>query len=207
MTTLHERTVVEARGLQWAISRAVIEHVLLQRPGFAAVDANPVAQTATVSYDPSVTSVQQISGWIRDCGYHCWGQAVPDHVCYPMEATVPTPGTRHDAAGEGGAGQPPGHVHFAGTAQPMEHMQPTEPDQQTMHPCHAPETTEPHPGHARAATDSRAGHGPGPHGDITKTPRDMMGHGGHHTGMSMDAMVKDMRHRFLLAAFVTTSWP
>ena len=112
MTTLLKRTVVEVRGLQWATSKAVVEHVLLQRPGVAAVDANPVAQTATVSFDPSVTSVEQISGWIRDCGYHCRGESVPDHVCYPMEETGPTPGTEHDTAGKSEAGHPPsGHVH------------------------------------------------------------------------------------------------
>ncbi|HEX2805567.1 MAG TPA: heavy metal translocating P-type ATPase, partial [Kineosporiaceae bacterium] len=32
------------------------------------------------------------------------------------------------------------------------------------------------------------------------TPQEAMGHGGHHAGMSMDAMVADMRNRFLVAA-------
>ncbi|HSO90411.1 MAG TPA: heavy-metal-associated domain-containing protein, partial [Arthrobacter sp.] len=109
MTTLLKRTVVEVRGLHWATSKAVVEHVLLQRPGVAAVDANPVSQTATVSFDPSVTSVQQISGWIRDCGYHCRGESVPDHVCYPMEETGRTPGAAHGTAGKADAGQPSGH--------------------------------------------------------------------------------------------------
>jgi len=66
-----KRTVVEVRGLHWATSKAIVEHVLLQRPGVASVGEDPVAQTATVSFDPSVTSVEQIPGWVRDCGYHC----------------------------------------------------------------------------------------------------------------------------------------
>ena len=202
MTALLKRTVVEVRGLQWATSKAVVEHVLLQRPGVAAVDANPVAQTATVSFDPSVTSVQQISGWIRDCGYHCRGEAVPDHVCYPMEETRRSPGTSHDTAGKAGAVQPSGHVH-PGAAHPMEHEHPTEPDHQSMHPGHAPEMAEPHPGHAQPATDSQARHGPGPHGAMLRSPQDTMGHGGHHAGMSMDDMVKDMRNRFLVAAILS----
>ena len=111
MTTLN-RTVVEVRGLHWATSKAVMEHVLLQRPGVAVVDANPVAQTASVSFDPSVTSVEQISGWIRDCGYHCRGESVPDHICYPMDETAPTAETRHDTAGH----PPSGHGPHRGTA-------------------------------------------------------------------------------------------
>ena len=100
MSTLLKRTVVEVRGLNWATSKVVVEHVLLQRPGVVAVDANPVAQTATVSYDPSVTSLEQISGWIRDCGYHCRGESVPDHVCYRMEETGGTSAAGHDTAAD-----------------------------------------------------------------------------------------------------------
>lgn len=100
MTTHLKRAVVEVRGLRWATSKAVVEHVLLQRPGIASVEANPVAQTATVSFDPSVTSVEQISGWVRDCGYHCRGESVPDHVCFPMEETVRT--SAQEMMGHGG---------------------------------------------------------------------------------------------------------
>ena len=35
------------------------------------------------------------------------------------------------------------------------------------------------------------------------TPQEAMGHGGHHAGMSMDAMVRDMRNRFLVAALLS----
>ncbi|WP_200939342.1 heavy metal translocating P-type ATPase [Arthrobacter sp. Leaf337] len=170
-------TVVEVRGLHWATSKAVVERVLLQRPGVAAVDANPVAQTATVSFDPAVTSVEQISGWVRDCGYHCRGESVPDHVCYPMDETMRTPGLKH--------------AHSA------------EDDHRAMLAGHAPVTAEPHAGHAHPPADSHAGHGPGGHGEMPRTPQDMMGHGGHHAGMSMDDMVKDMRNRFLVAAVLS----
>ena len=30
-----------------------------------------------------------------------------------------------------------------------------------------------------------------------------MGHGGHHAGMSMDDMIRDMRNRFLVAAMLS----
>ncbi|MGZ5365729.1 MAG: heavy metal translocating P-type ATPase, partial [Mycobacterium sp.] len=34
--------------------------------------------------DPGTTSVADLAGWIRDCGFHCAGRSVPDHVCDPM---------------------------------------------------------------------------------------------------------------------------
>jgi hypothetical protein len=58
--------------------------VLGRRPGVRSVDANPIAQTATISYDPAATSVAELAGWVRDCGYHCAGQSVPSHVCDPL---------------------------------------------------------------------------------------------------------------------------
>jgi copper chaperone CopZ len=54
-------------GVHWASSRAVA--------------SNPVAQTATVTYDPARTSVALLADWVRECGYHCAGQSVPRHVC------------------------------------------------------------------------------------------------------------------------------
>src|SRR5688572_588172 len=73
--------VLEMRGVQWATEKAVVESVLSRRPGVLEIEANPVAQTATVTYDPATTSIADLSGWIRDCGYHCAGRSVPDHIC------------------------------------------------------------------------------------------------------------------------------
>src|SRR5690349_9775997 len=79
--------VIEVAGVQWASEKAVAESVLGRRPGVLRVDANPVGQTATVTYGPARTSVGELAGWVRDCGYHCAGQSVPWHVCDP--ATEP----------------------------------------------------------------------------------------------------------------------
>ena len=49
------------------------------------VEANAANQSATVTYDPDVTSVAELAGWVRDCGYHCAGRSVPMHVCEPMD--------------------------------------------------------------------------------------------------------------------------
>src|SRR5215213_10465985 len=84
MSAQHRTVVLEVAGVQWASEKAVAESVLGRRPGVLAVEANPVGQTATVTYDPRQTSVAQLTGWVRDCGYHCAGQSVPQHVCDPL---------------------------------------------------------------------------------------------------------------------------
>ena len=134
-----ETAVLEVAGVLWASEKAVVEAVLGRRPGVLAVQANPVAQTATITYDPIRTSVADLAGWIRDCGYHCQGRSVPQHVCDPMLE----PGAEH-------------------------HRQPQ----------------------------------PEPEAGPAASPQEMMGHGGHG-GMSMAAMVADMRNRFLVAAVLS----
>ena len=160
MSSAGRTAVIEVSGVHWASSKAVTEAVLSRRPGVLAVDANPVSQTATVSYDPDRTSVTVLAGWVRDCGYHCAGQSVPDHVCDPM--AEPTDQS-HD-----------GHPAQAGT-RPHEVA---------------------HPG---PAAEHGAGHGAAGQ----RTAQDVMGHGGHHGGMSMDAMIADMRNRFVVAAVLS----
>ncbi|GAA3166222.1 heavy metal translocating P-type ATPase [Blastococcus jejuensis] len=136
MSVQQQTVVLEVAGVHWASEKAVTEAVLGRRPGVLHVEANPVGQTATVTYDPAQTSVAQLSGWVRDCGYHCAGQSVPQHVCDPA-------------------------------AEPREH----------------------------------AGAGPDEHAGMTA--QDAMGHGGHHAGMSMADMARDMRNRFLVAALLS----
>jgi P-type Cu2+ transporter len=99
-----ERTdVLEVRGVQWASEKSRVEAVLGRRPGVTRVEANPVAQTATVTYDPKRTSISDLTGWIRDCGYHCAGRSVPEHVCDPR-AEASGPPSPHEAIGHGGHG-------------------------------------------------------------------------------------------------------
>jgi Cu2+-exporting ATPase len=124
--------VLHVGGLHYASEKAVVERVLGGRPGVVGVEANPVAQTATVLYDPSGTSVEELRQWVEECGYHCDGRSVPGHICDPLA---------HEGA------DAPVHDHAA--AERAEHAH---------------------------------GHG----------------HGGH-AGMSMDAMVRDMRNRFVVA--------
>ena len=142
--------VIEVGGVNWASEQAIAEAVLSRRPGVADVEVNPVAQTATVTYDPGVTSVATLAAWVRDCGFHCAGQSVPDHVCDPLVE----PPTDHA-----------GHEGHAGP--------------------------EDHAGH-----ESHTGH-------ESLSAQAVMGHGGHHGGMSMASMVADMRRRFIVAAVLS----
>jgi P-type Cu2+ transporter len=132
----HERetasTVLHVGGLHYASEKAVVEGKLGAQPGVLAVEANPVAQTASIVFDPAITSVEQLRRWVEECGYHCAGRSVPGHICDPLAPAEPLA---------------PAHDHAA-----------------------------------VERADEADGHG----------------HGGH-AGMSMAAMVADMRNRFLVA--------
>src|SRR6478609_3271849 len=84
MSSTVSTAVIEVSGVHWASSKAVTEAVLGRRPGVIGVDAKPVSQTATVTYDPARTNIAALTGWVRACGYHCAGQSVPDHLCDPL---------------------------------------------------------------------------------------------------------------------------
>ncbi|MBS1893098.1 MAG: heavy metal translocating P-type ATPase, partial [Actinobacteria bacterium] len=74
-----------------ASEKAVVESAVGRRPGVLEVEANPVAQTARVTYDPGQASVEELRDWIVECGYHCAGQSVPEHVCDPLMEPDPPP--------------------------------------------------------------------------------------------------------------------
>ena len=156
--------VLHTGGLNWASEKAVAEAVLLRQPGVERVEANPVAQTATVIFDPEETSVADLRRWVEECGLHCAGQSVPTHLCDPL-AEPNLPHAEHPTHGE-----PPVAefaVEHGGHAMPMAHE-----------------------GHEMPTEEG------------LRSPHEAMGHGGH-AGMSMDAMVRDMRNRFLVAAVLS----
>ncbi|MBO3751030.1 copper-translocating P-type ATPase [Streptosporangiaceae bacterium NEAU-GS5] len=77
--------VLDVRGLHWASQQSAVATPLGRRPGVLDVEVNPVAQTATVRFDPAATSVAELRDWVIECGYHCAGQSVPSHICDPMD--------------------------------------------------------------------------------------------------------------------------
>ena len=130
-STTAASVVLHVGGLHFASEKSVVEDVLGRRPGVLAVEANPAAQTATVTFDPEQTTIADLRTWVEDCGYHCAGQSAPAHVCDPLAEAH-----RDEAATE--------------------------------------------------RADAADGHGQG-----------------GHAGMSMAAMVRDMRDRFLVAVAFT----
>jgi Cu2+-exporting ATPase len=97
-TREHATAVVHVGGLHYASEKAVVERVLGNRPGVLSVEANPVAQTATVEFDPDETSLAELRKWVEECGYHCAGQSAPGHVCDPL--VDPDHGPHDHAAAE-----------------------------------------------------------------------------------------------------------
>ena len=167
----HRSVVLEVGGLHWATSGDIVEKTLSARPGVVAVSANAINQTALVTYDADTTSMTQLSGWVRDCGYHCSGRSVPAHVCSPMDEPV--------------------HAGPARAPEQSHHQAPP-----STGPSAAPTPVgHEHTGH-EVPVDPHAGHTPA---TPVVSPHDAMGHGGH-AGMAMSDMVADMRRRFLVAA-------
>jgi copper chaperone CopZ len=124
--------VLHTGGLQFMSEKAVFENALNARPGVLSVDANPVAQAATVRYDPNQTNVADLRKWVEECGYHCARRSVPGHICSPMEEApsddraagrrrlareetrpqrpVPTLATTWPGMGDPAAAKPQGHL-------------------------------------------------------------------------------------------------
>jgi Cu2+-exporting ATPase len=116
MTAVAERTsatVVLHVGRQYRGSeKLVVEKALRSVPGVIAVEANPAAQTATVTYDPRLTSIWDLRRAVAESGFDCAGCNVPGCCCDPLqEPTAPQPplddaavARAHDPAGHGEGG-------------------------------------------------------------------------------------------------------
>ena len=72
------------------------------------MEANPVAQTATVRYDPAVTSVRDLRRAVQRCGYECAGCNTPGCLCDPLHEPAESE-HGHDAAAIERAHDPAGH--------------------------------------------------------------------------------------------------
>jgi P-type Cu2+ transporter len=80
LLTTETTVVLEASGMLRASEKSVVEAAIGRRPGVREVEANPVSQTATVTYDPRETSIDELRDWIEECGYHCAGESVPEQI-------------------------------------------------------------------------------------------------------------------------------
>jgi P-type Cu2+ transporter len=111
--------VLDVHPILRGSEKAVVEAKLGRRPGVERVEANPVAQTATVTYDPAQTSLTELRRWVQECGLHCDGQSVPEHICDPLLEPDPADGHGHHAAAEAPApAARPDHHHQEVAVQP-----------------------------------------------------------------------------------------
>ncbi|MFF9136759.1 heavy metal translocating P-type ATPase [Streptomyces albogriseolus] len=141
--------VLELGGLRWASQQNVAAAVLGRRPGVLEVEVNPVAETATVVFDPNLTSLAELRRWVEECGYHCAGQSVPAHLCDPMAEPDPP----HAATAAGHASRE-GHTALAEPPTPVAH------EEHLGHAAHAAPEAMPSPhevmGHGGHAAMSMA---------------------------------------------------
>jgi P-type Cu2+ transporter len=115
-------TVVLHVGRQFRASeKAVVEAALGRHHGVVSVQANPVAQTATVRYDRSATTVQELRRAIERCGFECAGCNVPGCLCDPLHPPD-EPEPVHDEAAVARAHQPSGHGEGGHAGHSMEGM-------------------------------------------------------------------------------------
>ncbi len=115
-------TVVLHVGRQYRASeKAVVEAALMRRAGVLAVEANPVAQTASVRYDTTVTSVHELRRAVERCGFECAGCNTPGCLCDPLHEPA-EPEHAHDEAEVIRAHQPDGHGEGGHAGHSMDRM-------------------------------------------------------------------------------------
>ncbi len=114
-------TVVLHVGKQYRGSeKLVVESALSRLPGVLAVDANPAAQTATVTFDPDQSSVAGLRRAAEAAGYECAGCSMPGCQCDPLHE--PGAPADHGAAAAKRAEDADGRGHGGHAGMSMAHM-------------------------------------------------------------------------------------
>ena len=107
-----KEAIICVHGMLYVEDGRGVEKRLLQQPGIHHVDANYLNCTATVHYDEATISLAEIKALVGECGYHCTGESLPEHVCEPGDPPAATMSMEH--AGHGMPSAPPtehtGHV-------------------------------------------------------------------------------------------------
>ncbi|MDE3088792.1 MAG: copper-translocating P-type ATPase [Chloroflexota bacterium] len=179
-----KETILQIDGWMSCLDARGVEKRLRAQRGVHHVEANFMSGTATVHYDEAQVSLADLKRFVGECGCDCAGESVPRHIVKPsdppaavatMDHAMPAPTT------------PMEHGEHAGHATLAPHASAGVP----MPATPAPSTS------LRSAQDARTEHaGHEAIGGEMAGMAHEMGHGG---SMSMNAMVRDMRNRFLVA--------
>jgi len=79
--TTHTTATVDVGGLFQVLDSKLVAKQLANLAGVHKVNVNYASGSATVSFDPSQTSLAKVEASIRECGYHCGGEVLPAHMC------------------------------------------------------------------------------------------------------------------------------
>jgi len=88
---------LEVLGLFDKLDHLGVEKRVGALPGVHHAAANPASGSITVHYDEGVTNEATLREAIRQCGFHCSGEALPDHLCKPTESHVHAGHATHPA--------------------------------------------------------------------------------------------------------------
>src|SRR5512135_1881821 len=191
-------TVIHLEGIESMLSPAGVEKHMCHHAGIHKVETNFMTGTATVYHDDSVT-LAEIKQCVADCGYHCTGEALPEHLSKPGDPPMVSVMSHagHDMVIP--VDQHPEHAGHTMPARPHdEHAghavaKPVKADEHAGHDMTAPaDQHAAHAGHAVPALtqDEHAGHAMArPMAKPVKADE----HAGHETG-EMASMAHEMGH-------------
>lgn len=168
-----KETTLDITNWKSVLDAQCIEHCLSQMYGVHHATANFMSGQVTVHYDENLVSVSTMKKMLDEGGFKCM-QSMPKNLVQEGDP----PAVMAMALGAQSASMHRGH------SMPM----PTAPTQKDKHAGHTmPMPTRP------VKKDEHAGHDKS--GEMAGMANEM----GHGAGMTMDAMVRDMRNRFLVA--------
>lgn len=72
---------LEVRGLFEELDHLGVERHLMALDGVQRAEANPASGSVTVRYDDALVDEETLRGTIQNCGFHCAGEQVPNHIC------------------------------------------------------------------------------------------------------------------------------
>ena len=88
---------LEVKGLFEELDHLGVEKRIGALPGVLHAHASPASASVTVHYDGAVTSEAALREAVRECGYHCRGEMLPDHQCRFAEPDAHAAHAKHAA--------------------------------------------------------------------------------------------------------------